>query len=197
MIPLLKKWIRAVAERDFSAPKTLLIGGVPGVGKSFDMKVMGRWIRWQNRHNKTLQPGMIGYVPIRTLEVDSYLFGGFNLVDTFTRAARNDYDSPDFRDFKADCEQLRRADLLLIDDVGGERNPPPSFEPGLRSLLNQRTDAGLFTAMTCNLTAAEIKERLGDRTFSRVMLGGAVVILTGKDRRKEMNSGEYSNWSQK
>lgn len=193
MIPLLKKWIRAAYARDFSAPKTLLIGGVPGVGKSFDMKVMGRWVRWMNNQNYK-EPG---YNPVRVLEVDSYLFGGFNLLDTFTRAARNDYDSDDFKDFKDDCDRLRWADLLFVDDVGGERNPPPSFEPGLRSLLNQRTDAGLFTCMTCNLTAAEIKERLGDRTFSRVMLGGAVVILTGKDRRKEMNSGEYSNWSQK
>lgn len=76
------------------------------------------------------------------------------------------------------------ADLLIIDDLGSERNPPPTFEPALSSLVEQRTEARKPTWIITNITGDEIENRYKARAHSRIVGPAETILLTGRDRRR-------------
>ena len=51
------------------------------------------------------------------------------------------------------------------------------------SYLNSRIDAGKANIFTSNLSEAELRDRLGDRLYSRIVLGSKLIELKGKDKR--------------
>jgi len=93
-----------------------------------------------------------------------------------------------FANSPEDCEfdQLLTAPLLLIDDLGSEpmmRNITVEY---LFILLNERLSAHRSTVVTTNLHPEQIKERYGERIYSRMFDRSRTysVNLTGKDLRR-------------
>ncbi len=87
-----------------------------------------------------------------------------------------------------------RVDLLILDDLGAER-PTEWTAEQLYSLVNRRWLEELPTIATTNLPPTRksagdgyeghtLEEVLGDRMFSRLVGGAALVRLSGPDRRR-------------
>lgn len=83
---------------------------------------------------------------------------------------------------KAMAGPLRRADVLLLDDVGAAAVSDWS-RSRVFALIDARWLAGRPTILTTNLTAQQLSQHLGDRAASRIASEAAVVTLTGADRR--------------
>lgn len=172
MNPKILEQVKAL--RDGGSPAAVvIISGSPGRGKSFTTRVIRRWARLRDtKLQKWIWIEVIR--PYKMADHDN------SLVHLFSSEAA--YGE------KADAAQKRLASLLachllIIDDLGNERNPPPTFEPGLASLFEQRWDANRPTWVITNLEPDEIKNRYGDRNFSRIWVAAKVVPFTGRDRR--------------
>lgn len=65
---------------------------------------------------------------------------------------------------------LSEADLLILDDIGAERHKDKEdfATEKLYSIINNRYNHLKATIFTTNCDLKELKEKLGDRTFSRI-----------------------------
>ena len=74
---------------------------------------------------------------------------------------------------------------LVLDDLGHERATDWTGER-LGAVINRRWMEERPVIATTNLSASELREAVGDRTYSRLIGSDAVVVsLAGDDRRKE------------
>jgi hypothetical protein len=81
-------------------------------------------------------------------------------------------------------DALTGVDLLVIDDVGGERATEWTAER-LYAVVNRRWLDERPTIITSNLDRAALETHLGARTFSRLVGDKAIaVVLSGQDRRR-------------
>jgi DNA replication protein DnaC len=74
-------------------------------------------------------------------------------------------------------------DRLVLDDVGVERATDWTAER-LDAVINRRWMDDLPTIATTNLEPDQLSERLGERTFSRLVGDAVVIRLSGDDRRR-------------
>lgn len=150
--------------------KILLITGSVGRGKTYLMRKM---MAWANEQPRAYLFPVWKYVSRPGEEMDSliYLFTAETFMDERGDAAR------------AEVRSIAKAKLLFIDDLGGERNPPPTFESGLASLIEQRVDLGAHTVISTNLGEKRLQERYGDRNLSRIVGFSQPIELIGPDRR--------------
>lgn len=92
-------------------------------------------------------------------------------------------------------ERVMRVDVLILDDLGAER-PTDWTAERLYALVNRRWLEELPTVGTTNLPLTRksaglgyegptLDEVLGDRMFSRLVGGAALVRLSGPDRRRK------------
>lgn len=79
-------------------------------------------------------------------------------------------------------EEARRADLLVLDDLGAETISDWG-KSELFALLNDRYEQMLPTVLTTNLTMKELTSRLGERTVSRIAEMTDGVRIAAPDRR--------------
>lgn len=88
----------------------------------------------------------------------------------------------DLEAWKLVSHQAKTAQLLVIDDLGTERDSESGFgRDTLGSLLTDRLDRAQRTVVTTNLSGAEIVKRYGERLRSRLQLRPLVgVIDAGK-----------------
>ena len=137
--------------------KTLLLHGGSGLGKTFLLNCVG---------NDALSRG------VETLSVTAYDL----LMDLknayFSRsadAAQGYFDVP----------------LLLIDDLGMEPLMENVTVEQIYNLLNARLTKGLFTAVSTNLSRAELKQRYTERLSSRLLdpRTGLAIPFQGRDIR--------------
>ncbi|WP_308437227.1 MULTISPECIES: ATP-binding protein [Virgibacillus] len=76
---------------------------------------------------------------------------------------------------------IRQVDLLVIDDIGSEQQTEWSTSK-LFEILDDR--AGKATIYTTNLSSSELKKRVNERNFSRMMENTEVVVMNGADYRR-------------
>jgi len=80
------------------------------------------------------------------------------------------------------ADSLQAADLLVLDDIGAEFDS--SFYVSVfYNLLNSRMNAGLPLIISTNMDTSELKERYGERIFSRLMTM-KIMMFCGKDIRQ-------------
>lgn len=78
---------------------------------------------------------------------------------------------------------IKRVDLLVLDDLGAEHNTEWAVSK-LFEIIDDRE--GKSTVYTTNLGSKELKQRFGERNFSRLMENTEIIIMNGSDyRRKE------------
>ncbi len=75
-------------------------------------------------------------------------------------------------------------DLLILDDLGTER-PTDWTAERLYALVNRRWAERRPIVATTNLRSPELRQALGERTYSRLVGGALVVRLSGEDRRRQ------------
>ncbi|SFE50680.1 DNA replication protein DnaC [Lentibacillus persicus] len=76
---------------------------------------------------------------------------------------------------------IQRVDLLVLDDIGAEQRTEWSTSK-LFEILDDRS--GKATVYTTNLSSNELKERVSERNFSRMMDNTNVIVINGSDYRR-------------
>lgn len=160
---------RMAQRRDRAAPPVVVLQGMPGTGKTFAARAVMRWAR---RTSPAMFPAYI----------QSFRVGDRENSMLALFADEASYDE------RGDTARKRignmiDADLLIIDDLGNERNPPATFEAGLASLLDQRKEKKRPTWIITNETRDDLLGKYGARNFSRIVNAAEVVKITGRDRR--------------
>lgn len=79
--------------------------------------------------------------------------------------------------------QLETVDLLILDDLGTQRDNEWAIEQ-VYGVVNERWLEDRPTVVTSNLTPADLEEAIGERTYSRLADAGIGVRLSGEDRRR-------------
>lgn len=90
------------------------------------------------------------------------------------------------------------VDLLLLDDMGEEREMPFTVE-NLAHIFNARYNAMLPIGISTNLSLKELKAKYGDRAFSRWWETCREIEMKGKDYRtlkKEENDNQHRTSSE-
>lgn len=89
---------------------------------------------------------------------------------------------------EGELERFASCSVLLLDDLGAER-PTDWTAERLASIIDRRWNEERPIIATTNLTLGpdgELIEALGERSYSRLVGSGAVVLnLTGSDRRRQ------------
>lgn len=82
-----------------------------------------------------------------------------------------------------DIEQALRPDVLVLDDLGGEK-PTDWTAERLYAVVNRRWLEQRPTIATSNLDAEALEQAVGSRTWSRLYHGAERLKLAGSDRRR-------------
>ena len=116
----------------------------------------------------------VGNDAVRVREVDTV---GWSVLD-FNDAIRPDGDDVAY-------EVAKRASLLILDDLGGERLTEWTAER-LLGVIDARCRDRKRTVVTTNLTGEELVARYSDRIVDRLTDGMWLATFTGPSRRKPL-----------
>ncbi len=103
---------------------------------------------------------------------------------TSTNAVVREYDTKG-----SECLEKYIIRKYLFDDFGSENQgkyygkQEEVFKTIIEERYNQFIEKGLRTHLTSNLTLTQVKERYGDRVFSRLHEMFNIIVLDGADRR--------------
>lgn len=89
----------------------------------------------------------------------------------------------DGRDSEAMFEPYAKVPVLLLDDLGSTKNTEWTEET-LYRLIDHRYTHCLPSIFTTNAAPADLGQRLGERTASRLIEMCRIIPLLGEDRRK-------------
>jgi DNA replication protein DnaC len=81
-------------------------------------------------------------------------------------------------------DRFASVPLLVLDDLGAHKGTEWTAEQTFR-LINHRYEQHLATVVTSNLSAPELRARVGDRVTSRLVEMCRQVGLKGSDRRRQ------------
>jgi DNA replication protein DnaC len=87
-------------------------------------------------------------------------------------------------------ERLSTMPLLILDDIGAERDVASDYSRRtILQVYETRTDAGLLTLFTSNLSLDELAAHEGDdRLTSRICGRASIVTITGADERRRLRA---------
>lgn len=86
----------------------------------------------------------------------------------------------DYVDHIKSC--ILKADLVVFDEIATKAGTQFELEI-LLSLINTRIDMGKSNVYTSNVSGQDLKEKIGDRLYSRIVNMSTNVELFGKDKR--------------
>lgn len=98
------------------------------------------------------------------------------------RSIKGDFDKAPAEKERAEERIMEHPGLLFLDDVGSEKMSEWVAET-FYLIVNSRYNRMLPTIYTSNFGVADLAERIGDRTVSRIVGSSDVVELKGPDRR--------------
>lgn len=114
---------------------------------------------------------------------DCYANTFSTLIDTFADGWKDKADREWF------SQRVRNADVLLIDDLGRERNKGVGTlgENALEETIRHRIARSKPTLITTNKSPAEVEQGYGGHTMSLLHERSDTYRFNGPDRRTEMN----------
>jgi DNA replication protein DnaC len=110
----------------------------------------------------------------------------FRNTSELLRSIRLDFDRNGSDKERAEEAVMDFKGLLFLDDLGAEKMTEWVAET-FYLIVNRRYNEMLPTVITSNLPVAELAERIGDRTVSRIVEMCDVVEISGKDDRRIKN----------
>jgi DNA replication protein DnaC len=84
-----------------------------------------------------------------------------------------------------EIKAIRKAPILVLDDVGAERSTPYTVDV-LTNILEYRLNHKLPLFLTTNANEKEMIERLNERVYSRIKASCALVPVCGSDQRNNV-----------
>jgi DNA replication protein DnaC len=105
----------------------------------------------------------------------------FRHIRDFLAAAKDEFSQPS--DGYPITERAVRARVLVLDDVGAERRTDWTVDV-TRDVLERRHAAGRPVVLTSNLAVSDLRDHLGERTFSRLVEMCELVAVVGPDLRR-------------
>ncbi|WP_327354491.1 ATP-binding protein [Streptomyces sp. NBC_01304] len=165
--PTVQAWIQEIARLGRTGP-----GGAPGIDHGPSLLILGPVGRGKTRQ---------AYGTVRGL-----LTTGVRLRwQLITAADMYSALSPRPRvDSEAEFWRLARCPLLIIDDLGAD-NPSEWARKMTYRLINYRYSERLPTVFTTDLTPAELRAAIGERSASRLVEMAYPVVLDGEDHRRD------------
>lgn len=79
-------------------------------------------------------------------------------------------------------ENILNADLVVFDEIGTKSITTFECE-NLLNIISARIDSGKSNVYTSNLTPSDLREKLGDRLYSRIVNLSTDIELFGRDKR--------------
>jgi DNA replication protein DnaC len=105
-----------------------------------------------------------------------------SLIDNlYTLRNQNAAEAADFE------ERIRKAKLLVIDDLGTENNQQGWIMSKVDSIISQRYDNKLATIITTNYGAAGLNETYGGRILDRMKGCCFYLPFLGQSERKPLD----------
>jgi len=146
----------------FRSGKGIFLYGPPGTGKTH-----------------------LSYAILNEINQKTDLFSFAVFVPEFIQKIRDYFNQGDI-EFNPITE-IAKIPVLLVDDIGAERYTEWVQEQ-IVQLLDYRYRNNLSTIITSNLSLREIKEKFGDRIYSRMVGLCKPVLMLGKDKRKRQQN---------
>lgn len=178
-------------QNGFNLKKGLLLRGMPGLGKTFTLKLFAQDFSltdgWKGNSNFLLK----NFVSTKKIEAE-YAGAGHKSLTQYTRLNQNytnvDKSSGALLPGEASIEAKK---IFVFDDLGAENIPVLHFGNSMNvmeSILMDRyelfTDLGIRTHLTTNIVEGEmIEEIYGPRVRSRMREMFNIIDLEGQDRR--------------
>lgn len=88
-------------------------------------------------------------------------------------------------------ENVFTADLVVWDEIGVKTLTQFEYD-NLLQMINTRIDLGKSNIYTSNATPEEIRQKMGDRLYSRICNGAIDIEFHGKDKRNLCKVGDLS-----
>lgn len=91
-------------------------------------------------------------------------------------------------------EKVKSVPLLVLDDLGAERDTPFAKEQ-LCSIIDQRSESGLPLVVTTNYSVRDMESSTDpaqQRIFDRLRAACVPVSVTGESRRREIGARKIS-----
>lgn len=79
-------------------------------------------------------------------------------------------------------ENVLDADIVIWDDLGSKDMTQFEFDE-IFNIIENRVELGKTNICTSNNTKEKLKEMFGDRLYSRLVIGGKLIVFYGKDHR--------------
>ena len=172
--------IRDLFEKIPETRKGLFIHGDVGTGKThIAYALKDAWERPVERTRANLHEG----IQEKYMHTRRALF--WNTTELL-RSIKGDFDRQPAEKERAEERIMEHQGLLFLDDVGSERMSEWVAET-FYLIINSRYNRMLPTIYTSNFGVADLAERIGDRTVSRIVGSSDVVELQGADRRITSN----------
>lgn len=111
------------------------------------------------------------------------IYGLFITVPDLLQKIRSGFDKKN-EQAEAFMQAIQRAQLLILDDLGAEKNNEWTQEQ-LYMIVNARYESMLPTIITSNCSVEELKIRIGTRSVSRIIEMCDGVICKGLDYREK------------
>lgn len=124
----------------------------------------------------------VAYGIYKHLRDDLHLRASFHNTTELMFDIKRDFDRNAYDKMRWDERLTEFNGVLILDDIGAERLTDFVAET-FYLIINSRYNDMLPTIFTSNLPIAELAERIGDRTASRIVEMCDIVPLEGEDRR--------------
>ena len=144
----------------------------------------GRWFFGDTGAGKTLLAMLISKAAL-----DSGLSVAIYSVPHLLAEIQETYEDESTRSYMELFRRLSSVDLLHLNDLGTERRTDWVLEQ-LYSIVNERWQEERSVVVTTNLSHAELREQVGDRTVSRLFgICGEPLPVMGPDLRRASTPG--------
>jgi len=169
---------------NFSLKKGLFLRGVPGLGKTFSLKMFAQDFSNADGFRGSSNFLIKNFVSTKTIEAE-FAGGGYKTLLPYTKFKKNYF----YEDQTENNNNVRAC--FVFDDLGVENTTVAHFKNEINvmeNILMDRyeifTDQNIKTHLTTNITDSEEIENLyGARVRSRLREMCNVIDLTGNDRR--------------